>query len=53
MDDYLLGVLGLFSDTLSFIMGFDILAFFAVFGLFLTAFGLAFHLIRTGKTLSR
>lgn len=53
MNEYLSGVLDLFSDTLSFIMGVDVLAFFAVFGLFLTAFGLMFLLIRTGKTLSR
>ena len=53
LDEWLSRVLDLFSATLSLIMGVDALAFFAVFGLFLTAFGLAFYLIRTGKTLSR
>ena len=53
LNEWLSAVLDLFSDTLSLIMGVDVLAFFAVFGLFLIGFGLAFLLIRTGKTLSR
>lgn len=53
LNQWLSAVLDLFSDTLSFIMSVDVLAFFAVFGLFLTAFGLAFYLIKAGKTLSR
>lgn len=53
LDEWLSAVLNLFSGTLSLIMGVDVLAFFAVFGLFLTAFGLAFLLLRTGRTLSR
>ena len=51
--EWVSAVVDLFADMLSLIMGVEVLAFFAAFGVFLAVLGLAFALMRTGKGLSR
>ena len=52
LSDWLSAVADLFADVLGLILSTPVLRFFAVFGVFLSAFGLAWYFVRTGKTLA-
>ena len=53
LGEWLTRSLGVFSDTLAFVMDTPLLRFFAVFGVMWVVFSLLAYMVRSGKALSR